>query len=488
MEVSHDLWMLVEAARQQQPQLTSSSRSTLAQRFATSVEEQQTSASLLSTSRTISDAVVNALSRASAHVHATVAALDTATPSSTAHLQSSLLLSDAELLSVSSSLKAFTETLVKVHAVATGKGKGKKASAKKTTDEVSGTAPLSSSSLDTEMAKLNAGTGLVAHLQYAISIQEQRVAAKRLQVALAKEELALYKTELFLFGHCGVLSCSDAVAAQLAQYRPSSPAAALSSSPSPLLYGSKLQVQSSAADNVRGGGGGPHSRSPLPCSDSSTARTTSPKPSRSGFGTTFRVVDGMMQRAAQTVKAAGSHADSALHVALTGSQAAARQLLNVGTSSVDGIVMFGAGGDRGRGAPSTAGSSASAPTRLDARTLPLPPLPQDELSKEEETRLQEQSQALLQLQHEATAQDAKAVEASIRELSQLTSLMNEQVVQQTEQFSILVRNTETAHTNVQKAVGEVKKPLHAFWNPTRQLIALLWACMALVLAVNWVSR
>ncbi|KAL7707576.1 hypothetical protein N2W54_007480 [Lotmaria passim] len=486
MDHSHELWSLVETSRQQGHlgPLSVKSNAPLP-KFSSSVVEQKTNVSLLSTSQTLSDAVANALSRAAAHVHAVVVALDAATPSSTAHLQNNLLLSDAELLSVSSSLKAFTEMLAKADAVVVAKKHKSKADGLSAGQVDGDGSARSVLLLDSEMGRTGSGTGLAAHLQQAVSVQEQRVARSRLQVALAKEELALYKSELFLYGHCGVLACSDAAMAQLSQYRPQSlsptsaeDAASFASSTSPRLNtrneASPLPSQLSEDPPLRGA-----------ARLSTSSATASPKSFQSGFGTTFRVVDGMMQRAAQTVKAAGSHADTALQVALTGSHAAARQLLNAGTSSVGGILMMGsaaststANGDHWRAASFTSA----------AGTVPLPPITQDDLTEEEEVRLQEQGQALLELQHEATAQDAKAVEASIRELSQLTSLMNEQMAQQTEKFAIVVRNTEAAHTNVRKAVDEVKKPVQAFWNPTRQLIAFLWACMIVVLVANWISR
>ncbi|KPA81520.1 hypothetical protein ABB37_03869 [Leptomonas pyrrhocoris] len=469
MDLSHELWTLVETTRQQKSSGAPFSQNSTLQTLSIPLEEQRTNASLLSTSQTLDEAAVNAISRASAHVRSLVVALDAATPSSTAHLQNSLLLSDAELLSVSSSLKAFTETLTKINALAAA-AKRNDRRGKKTEGKQSSQKSLME---EAEMGDAGTGTGLVAHLQQAVRIQEQRVASKRLQVALAKEELALYKSELFLFGHCGVLSCSDAVVAELTHYQPPSSSA---SPPSP--RNDERWRRPLDEEHVR--------RRGVPSSSFSASLS---RPSRSGFGTTFRVVDGMMQKAAQTVKAAGNHADSALHVALTGSHMAARQLLSAGTSSVDGIVMMDADVDRRRISSNAAAESSTAlSTKTGVGAIQLPPFTHDDLTKEEEARLQEQSQALLQLQNEATAQDARAIEMSIHELSQLTSLMNEQVMQQTEQFSILVRNTEAAHTNVQKAVGEVKKPLRAFWNPTRQLIALLWACMAVLLAANRLLR
>lgn len=465
MDISHELWSLVDQARARTsaaPVAAAVRKAPHARKLAST--EVPATKSLLTTSHALNDAAAEAIYRASAHIAAVVAAVDAATPSSTAALQNCLLLSDAELLSVGSSLKAFAESLVKAGGTRLD--------------------PTDTAASDGE-GRSSSGSGVVAHLQCTVSILEQRIAAKRLRVALAKEELALYKSELTLYGHCGVLSCSDEVAAKLVRCRDAM------THESPMTEALSRRDADWAHHEVDGVPQGPHKVPPT---------------GRSGFGTTFRVVDGMMQKAARTVKAAGSHADSALQVALTGGHAAARQLLQAGTTSVDELLAFtgtGAAGsvssavDGGSGGGSTDANGLARRTQFShgggGRGLGvLVPLPQLEpfcvRDVTEEAHLREQNAALLLEQQAATAQDAKAVEASIRELSQLTSLMNEQVVQQTEQFSLLVKNAEAAQTNVKKAVGEVAKPLQAFWNPTRQLVALLWACMALLLTVNWAAR
>ncbi|CAJ1036850.1 hypothetical protein, conserved [Leishmania lindenbergi] len=471
MDISYQLWSLVEQTRCSSTRPPAKTHP--ASRKRTAVEDQATE-SLLTTSKALDDAAALAISHATAHISAVLAALDAVTPSSIAQLQNSLLLSDAELLSVSGSLKAFAETLTKVAALtATQRGRGRfKGTSSAAADSKDALESLAAEGLDAQNG--SAQSGVVAHLRQAISTLEQRIAAKRLHVALAKEELALYKTELFLYGHCGVLFCSDQVASEVGRCMETTRKEAA-------LCGKRgdhraVYAESDGlSDDVGGKYRQQHTSSKFPTS-------------KSGFGTTFRVVDGMMQRAAVTVKAAGSHADSALQVALTGGHAAARQLLHAGTASVAELLTFGAAARHGsRGDFSSPAAEAGLTTAggLALQPLTLQPF---QLTKEEEARLQEQNRALLEAQREASAQDAKAVEASVRELSQLTSLMNEQVMQQTAQFSLLVRNTEAAHANVKKAVGEVAKPLSTFWNPTRQLVALLWVCMVLVLAVDWVSR
>ncbi|KAG5488885.1 hypothetical protein JIQ42_00503 [Leishmania sp. Namibia] len=471
MDLSYQLWALVEQARCSSTQRPGH---TFPARRKWTAEEEQATESLLTNSKALDDAAAVAICRATAHIAAMMAALDAVTPSSTAHLQNSLLLSDAELLSVSSSLKAFTETLTKVAALTTtqqerGRSDGASLAAACNDDDFES---LSSGKPGARQVK--AGSGVVEHLRQSVSILLQRITAKRLHVALAKEELALYKAEMFLYGHCGVLSCSDEVAAELAHDMKMA-------RKETGLRGQRgnIAAENREADRIPDGVGASQVR------HHSAARTHADK---SGFGTTFRVVDGMMQRAAETFKAAGSHADSALQVALTGSHSAARQLLHVGTSSVAEIFMLGAG-PGGGGRPNLSRPDAEMfSTTAGVGVAPLPTLQPYQLSQEEEARLQEQNHALLQVQREASAQDAKAVEASIRELSQLTSLMSERVVQQNEQFSLLVKNTEAAQANVQKAVCEVKKPLSVFWNPTRQLVALLWVCTAVLLMANWASR
>ncbi|CAG9584009.1 conserved hypothetical protein [Leishmania major strain Friedlin] len=472
MDISYQLWSLVEQARRSAT--TPPASITLPSRRTRTTEETQATDSLLTTSQALDRAADMAIDRATAHISAVMAALDAVTPSSLAHLQNSLLLSDAELLSVSSSLNAFTETLTKVTALTEarrrrGRFNGAPSTATGTDDAVEDFAGDKPGGQDG-----NSRSGVVAHLRQAVSTLQQRIASKRLHVALAKEELALYKTELFLYGHCGVLACSDEVAAELARCVEATRKAAVSRG----QHGAKA-IEGAEVNALSAGGGGQQRR------HHTSSKSPAPMP---GFGTTFRVVDGMVQRAAETVKAAGSHADSALHVALTGGHAAARQLLHAGTASVAEILMLGALPRRGSCGNLSTPAAETLVATAGGGAPRLPTLQPYELTNEEEAHLQEQNRALLEAQRQASAQDAKAVEALVRELSQLTSLMNEQVVQQTEQFSLIFKNTEAAHTNVKKAMNEVEKPLSAFWNPTRQLVALLWLCMAVLVTVNWASR
>lgn len=50
----------------------------------------------------------------------------------------------------------------------------------------------------------------------------------------------------------------------------------------------------------------------------------------------------------------------------------------------------------------------------------------------------------------------------MRELSQLTSLMNEQVVLQSEQFDVVLKNTEEAQRTMSRAVREVDRASQHF--------------------------
>ncbi|GET93559.1 hypothetical protein, conserved [Leishmania tarentolae] len=472
MDISYQLWSLVDQERRSANPPPAST--TVSRRRTRRTEKDQATESLLTTSQAIDRAAHMAIGRATAHISAVMAAVDEVTPSSLAHLQSSLLLSDAELLSVSSSLKAFTETLTKVTALSgaprwRGRFKGTDANAAEMDDAWASVA-VNQPGAQNERT----GSGIVAHLRQAVSSLQQQIASKRLHVALAKEELALYKTELFLYGHCGVLACSDKLAAELTRCMQTMGKDAVSRKQRG-VNSVELADKNGVCDV-----GGEQRQNHHTLSKSSVAMP--------GFGTTFRVVDGMVQRAAETVKAAGSHADSALHVALTGGHAAARQLLHASTASVAEILMLSAGARRGTCRNSSIPNAGALVTTAGGGGPQLPTLQPYQLTSEEEARLQEHNRALLQVQRQASAQDAKSVEGLVRELSQLTSLMNEQVVQQTEQFSLIVKNTQAAQTNVKKAVGEVEKPLSAFWNPTRQLVALLWVCMAVLLTMNWASR
>lgn len=70
--------------------------------------------------------------------------------------------------------------------------------------------------------------------------------------------------------------------------------------------------------------------------------------------------------------------------------------------------------------------------------------------------------ALREEQEQASANDAKQIETAVRELSQLTSLMNEQVMLQSEQFSVVLKNTEEAQRTMSRALREVGKASQHF--------------------------
>lgn len=122
------------------------------------------------------------------------------------------------------------------------------------------------------------------------------------------------------------------------------------------------------------------------------------------------------------------------------------------------------------------------PTPKDNFFLPLRYTP------EEESQLLAQHVVLEERQRKVLADDAVAVEVAVRDLSHLNSLVSEAVLSQREKFMILVRNTEDAQLSMKKAVEELEKPLQSFWNPKRQLIALLWFCISIIWAANWLIK
>lgn len=76
---------------------------------------------------------------------------------------------------------------------------------------------------------------------------------------------------------------------------------------------------------------------------------------------------------------------------------------------------------------------------------------------------------------ESSAKAALEVEASVRELSLLTSLLSEKSLLQAEQLNLVAKNTDDAHDSVLKARSQLQSALRApFWNATRQLIFVLW--------------
>jgi len=191
MDRSHELWSLVEAARGTLSSVPPDARkdavaaAAVAQQASLAASFYAATQPMRAAAQTIEVATAETLHSATVRIRDLLVALDSNTTASTTQLMSHLLLSEAELLSVATSIKELTEHLQRV--------------------------PL--------QRETSWGADLIAHQQQAASILAQRVAAARLKVSLAKEELSLFKGEMHLFGAVGVLSCSDTLAAELRQRR-----------------------------------------------------------------------------------------------------------------------------------------------------------------------------------------------------------------------------------------------------------------------------
>ncbi|ESL11797.1 hypothetical protein TRSC58_00445 [Trypanosoma rangeli SC58] len=342
-------------------------------------------------------------------INATLRAIEECNPA-TADMEGSLLMQEAELLSASNTIKDLCSSIKEAQ----------KQLEKNEKDMW--TALLFPVREDTKERKASSASSVtptlqfLRHLDAALEVLENTVGRWRLRLALCKEELALYKREMFTFGRAGVLSCSDPAKGREGEDASSFP------------EGKKHRSDEDTKSFIF--------FPPLKERPYSPVGVVS-------------VVDHVIKKAARTVTAAPlSHGE---------------QLWSL---------MAGKRGEASCRRPS----------------LPDAACPQFAYSAEEEERLTEANLVLQEHQKLASAEDAKAVEASVRELSQLTSLMNEQVMQQNEQFSILLKNTETAHNNMHKGVAEVRKTLSGFWNSTRQLILCLWVSIFVLLVANWIIR
>lgn len=86
------------------------------------------------------------------------------------------------------------------------------------------------------------------------------------------------------------------------------------------------------------------------------------------------------------------------------------------------------------------------------------------------------------------ASDALQVEASIRELGLLTTIMQEQVALQAEQVSFIERNVKESKANVEKGTEELRKPLQSRWNMKRLLLVFLWINIVVLWLMDKVVR
>lgn len=117
----------------------------------------------------------------------------------------------------------------------------------------------------------------------------------------------------------------------------------------------------------------------------------------------------------------------------------------------------------------------------------LPPLP-EVLSSEEREKIEGEANALIQKVKDTQTLEAKSVEMAVREISQLSSLITEKLVEQDEQMAQVEKNTAKSKENLEGANKELNKSKQSRWNATRTLIVLLWLCTAVVLFVHHVIR
>lgn len=122
---------------------------------------------------------------------------------------------------------------------------------------------------------------------------------------------------------------------------------------------------------------------------------------------------------------------------------------------------------------------------------------EDQYSADELAKFQHANQTLHLRLRTSNIRAAKEIETSIRELSHLTSLLQEKSMEQAEQVSLLERNTRDSSRELEKAESELRKPLDQtakHWlrrlleNGTRQTIVLLWVCTFVLLLSNRLIR
>nr|CCC94065.1 unnamed protein product [Trypanosoma congolense IL3000] len=322
--------------------------------------------------------------------------------------ESALLLHEAELLSASNAVRELSTSLKEGISQLGSSGSGSELFSRKEEGVGKGSATPSQH--------------MLLHLLAGLETIEMYVGRWRLFLALCKEELMLYKREMFSFGRLSIFSCKDPARRNdnYGDVRSSSPVERKDKTQTAVLLTSSGDKNNSAS-----------------------------KP-KLAARVMVSVVDRVMKEATRRVSSTPLSVNSQVWSAIRG---------KVGVYK------------------NTWGSN-----------IPDNAVPQFEYSEKEEELLKEAGVQLEQRQRQVSAEDAKMVEASVRELSQLTSLMNERVVQQNEQFSILLKNTEAAHSNMQKGVTEVKVTLTYFWNSTRQLIAILWISIFTLLTANWLIR
>ncbi|EPY29387.1 syntaxin 1B/2/3 [Angomonas deanei] len=379
---------------------------------------------LYDTTRMIHKTCRSTIRECSSQIVKTLQVLDTC-PHSTTKVESRLLLCEANLLSCSTALKELIPTIAKAQE-----------------QEVMASASSDKRSEEIRENNRNVGEGgqvllpihVLNHFEQQLVSLQSLVADCRLKVVLCKEEVALYKNEMVYFRNAGVLSCEEDPTAGYAEP---------SSGEQHDMLRNVIEKRNEMIDVLVG---------------------TAPNLIGDVSKQTFSLVDNVVKRAAETVKAAGAQADQLFVKAI-----------ETGKNSTEALLH--------KGVPSALrqGTIASAKEEEDSS-------PFFTFTEEETAVLEKENLALVKQHEEALSLDAKLIEASVRELSQLTSLANEQVVIQNEQFSIALQNTEKVQSNMDKALKEMKKTEAMFWTNKKQLIALLWMCTIVLLVSNLIIR
>ncbi|CCW69889.1 unnamed protein product [Phytomonas sp. Hart1] len=378
---------------------------------------------------------------------------------SISRVEGGLRLGEAELLSASAAVEEFTNAVWSALTQVETRAKTRRL-------------PFIPSALrDSRSAVESPSAHLLEHYRELLQCLSARLAQCRLTVTLCKEELALCKSETFLFSRCGVLSSEDFVSSDAAK----TPNSGNISRPNAGKAERKGQGEGVRRD-VNGIEGSPKLWEGGDVGSSALE----------GFGIVRSVskhakfyMDDIVKKATNTVLVAG---DNVISIARTG----------LAQNSLED-----ADGDPFRGCGRNSNKNIVIKDQKHYRDVEMKEglgvssssvIPRFHYTKDEEQRLKDENVLLLHRQHENSARDAKEVEASVRELSQLTLLMNDKVMQQDEQFSILVKNTEEVRHLMQRSVEELVKPTKGFWNPSRQLIALLWISTIFLLLANYLVR
>jgi hypothetical protein len=143
-------------------------------------------------------------------------------------------------------------------------------------------------------------------------------------------------------------------------------------------------------------------------------------------------------------------------------------------------------GFRATAASSAASASESAARlRADASSVSRAV---DDLAEADRSALETEHVALLAAQEHSSAHAAKEIEASVRSLSVLTTIMNEQVALQGEQLLTIERDAKASQESLEKAGQELDKPLRETWNAKRLLAAVLCVFAVLLLLLDGIVR